>query len=219
MSNHHRIVLEQGSKKVFATFIDWPGWSRSGKSDQDAIEVLVSYADRYQVIAGNAGVRGVKAASEDPEVIETLKGSGATDFGIPDTVAKADHEFMTDAECERQIKLLQACWTYFDEVSEKVSPEMQKGPRGGGRDRDEIIAHTLEADLGYARQIGVKTAPSHIDREGGIATHRDEVTEAIRALNSGEVETKWPLRYFIRRAAWHMLDHAWEMEDKDLTEK
>lgn len=219
MTNHHRIVLEQGSKKVFATFIDWPGWSRSGRSDQDAIDVLVSYADRYQIIAGNAGVPGVKAAADDPDVIETLKGSGATDFGVPDKVARADHEFMTDAECERQIKLLESCWAYFDEVSQKVSPEMQKGPRGGGRDRDEIISHTLEADRGYARQIGVRTSPGHIEREGGIAAHREDVVKAIRTQNREEVETKWPLRYFIRRAAWHMLDHAWEMEDKDLRDK
>ena len=26
-----------------------------------------------------------------------------------------------------------------------------------------------------------------------------------------------PLRYLIRHSAYHTLDHAWEMEDKDLT--
>jgi hypothetical protein len=27
----------------------------------------------------------------------------------------------------------------------------------------------------------------------------------------------WPLRYLIRHTAFHTLDHAWEMEDKDMT--
>jgi hypothetical protein len=26
----------------------------------------------------------------------------------------------------------------------------------------------------------------------------------------------WPLRYLIRHTAYHTMDHAWEMEDKDL---
>lgn len=217
MTNHHRIVLEQGKKKVFATAIDWPGWSRSGKSDTDALDVLISYADRYQIVAEMAEIRGVRTTAAHPEVIETLQGSGATDFGVPDKVAQADHKFMTEAECERQIRLLEACWDYFDEVAGKVSAEMRKGPRGGGRDRDEIVLHTLEADRGYARQIGVKTTPGHIERPDGVKQHREDVVQAIREQNENESETKWPLRYFIRRAAWHMLDHAWEMEDKDLT--
>lgn len=217
MTKYHRVVLEQGKKKSFATAIDWPGWSRSGKSGDHAIEVLVSYADRYQLVAEMAGVQGVRATAASPEVIDTLQGSGATDFGVPDKVASADFDSMTDAECDRQIRLLQACWEYFDDVAVRVSREMQKGPRGGGRDRDEIIQHTLEADRGYARQIGVRTPAVYIDTPNGVAEHREAVAQAIRELNASESDTKWPLRYFIRRAAWHMLDHAWEMEDKDLT--
>jgi hypothetical protein len=26
----------------------------------------------------------------------------------------------------------------------------------------------------------------------------------------------WPARYFVRRTAWHVLDHAWEIEDRIL---
>jgi hypothetical protein len=25
---------------------------------------------------------------------------------------------------------------------------------------------------------------------------------------------RWPARYYVRRAAWHVLDHAWEIEDR-----
>ena len=27
----------------------------------------------------------------------------------------------------------------------------------------------------------------------------------------------WTVQFLIRRCAWHMLDHAWEMEDRDLS--
>ena len=31
---------------------------------------------------------------------------------------------------------------------------------------------------------------------------------------AGAVDWKWPPRYAARRLAWHVLDHAWEIEDK-----
>lgn len=216
MTSHHRIVIELGKQKmVFASAIDWPGWSRSGTSESEAIDRLVSYADRYQRVAELAGVRGVMATAEHPDVVETIQGSGATDSGVPDKIAAADREFMSDAECERQIKLLEACWTYFDEVAANASPHMRKGPRGGGRDRDEIIDHTLEADRAYARRIGVKSSAGN--DQHALAQHRGDVVAAVREHNSSQTETKWPLRYYIRRAGWHLLDHAWEMEDEDLS--
>jgi hypothetical protein len=40
----------------------------------------------------------------------------------------------------------------------------------------------------------------------------------MRAFHAeGKRAGKWPLRYLIRHTAYHTLDHAWEMEDKDLT--
>ncbi len=221
MTTHYRVVIETGSKKVFASALDWPGWSRSGKTEEDALNALVEYTGRYQAIAELAEIRGVKAAAEGFEVVEHQEGSGATDFGVPEKVARAEHEPMSDAECERQITLLRACWAYFDDVVPRVSEELQKGPRGGGRDRSKIVAHTMDSERNYARKIGVRTPPGRMDSPEGLQEHRDAVCDAIRARNaSGEGDTKsWPVRYFIRRAAWHVLDHAWEMEDKDLTGK
>ena len=42
---------------------------------------------------------------------------------------------------------------------------------------------------------------------------------AIRETNArGAVAGKsWTVQFLIRRCAWHMLDHAWEMEDRDLS--
>lgn len=219
MAHYNRIFIERGNKKVFASALDWPGWSRSGKDDQGAIDSLVSYAERYRKVARLAGVEGTEHLVTSPRVVEHTQGTGATDFGVPDKIAEVEHESMTGEECDRQIALLEACWTYFDDVAGKVSAELQRGPRGGGRDRDAIVEHTLEADRGYARHIGVKTVKGYREIVGGVNDHRHAVVEAVRTLNAEHVATRWPLRYYIRRAAWHLLDHAWEMEDKDLTGK
>lgn len=219
MTNYNRIVLERGKKKTFASALDWPGWSRSGKSDEDAIAVLTSYADRYRIVADRAGVQGVAETAANPQVVDTLAGSGATDFGVPDRISDLENEFFSQAECERQLSLLKASWEFFDDVASRVSSELQKGPRGGGRDRDEIIEHTLRAETGYARRIDVKTPTAQVDDAEGVRAHREAVLAGVREANRNQLETRWPLRYFLRRAAWHVLDHAWEMEDKDLSEK
>lgn len=218
VTSRNRTVLESGKKKVFATAIDWPGWSRSGKTEEAALESLAEYAERYRRVVERSGRKRL-ATSFD--VIERLEGSGATDFGVPDKVADADREPMTAAECARQVELLRACWDIFDEVAVRVTPELQKGPRGGGRDRDEIIDHVVQADRSYGRQIGVRTPPFDTFDRDAAREHREAIYAAIPELRDGTpVRPKsWPVRYFIRRAAWHVLDHAWEMEDKDLTGK
>ena len=134
----NRVVLEQGKEKTFATAIDWPGWSRSGNSGDDAMRVLAEYTGRYQVIADMAGVVGFDEASSSLVVVDTLTGNSTTDFGAPDKISAIDHEPMSTDECERQLALLQACWTFFDEIAARVSAELRDEPLGGGRDRDEI---------------------------------------------------------------------------------
>lgn len=218
MTQRNRVVIERGKTRVFASAVDWPGWARSGKTEEAALEALRETTARYDRVASLAGIGGVIAAAKNLNVIEQLPGSTTTDFGAPDVVASCERESMTDAECGRMIALLQACWDYFDDVTGRVSEELRKGPRGGGRNRTGLVAHTLEAERSYVRQIGVKTPKGALDDEEGRRAHREAVSEAIRAINSGTgTEPKWPVRYFIRRCAWHVLDHAWEMEDKDLT--
>jgi hypothetical protein len=218
MTKHNRVVIEVGTKKVFASAIDWPGWSRSAKSEDEALASLKEYAGRYQRIAEIAGVKGVPTTATSFDVVERLKGNATTDFGAPGVAADCETEQMTDAECERQIGLVRACWQHFDETAARVSEELRKGPRGGGRNRTGIIEHTLESERGYARQIGVKTARDAMVTDEGLRAHRDAVCKAIRDVNAnGGAVKAWPPRYFMRRAAWHVMDHAWEMEEKDLT--
>ncbi|HUS16450.1 MAG TPA: hypothetical protein VM536_15745, partial [Chloroflexia bacterium] len=98
------------------------------------------------------------------------------------------------------------------------------GPRGGGRDRDHIVRHVLFNEQDWAPRGGEldRDRPQEdqeaILTEEGLKAHRDAYCNAIRELHSqNKMSGKWPLRYLIRHTAFHTLDHAWEMEDKDLT--
>jgi hypothetical protein len=218
MVEHNRVVIELGEKKAFASAIDWPGWSRPAKSEDAALDALSQYADRYRRVADLVKARGVRDAAESLQVIELVAGNAITDFGVPVAIAACENEAMALDDCERQIDLLRACWMAFDAAAARVSEELRKGPRGGGRDRTKLVAHVFEAERGYARKIDVSTPPRSLSTDGGLQEHRESVCNAIRAANAdAEIETRWPVRYFIRRAAWHVLDHAWEMEDKDLS--
>ncbi|MCA9832312.1 MAG: hypothetical protein KC435_00020 [Thermomicrobiales bacterium] len=217
MSEQNRVVLEIAAKKSFASALDWPGWCRPGKTAEESLVVLADYAPRYQVIAELAGLGGIHEIAEHLDVIEKLEGDPTTEFGAPNIHAAAEDLFMTPEECERQLALLQACWTFFDDVSARVSEEMQKGPRGGGRNRTEIINHVNEAQRYYVTQLGVKAKRDSLVTRELIEPHREAIIAALREHNQNQQHPRWPLRYVIRRAAWHVLDHSWEMEDKDLT--
>jgi hypothetical protein len=52
-----------------------------------------------------------------------------------------------------------------------------------------------------------------------LRAHREALCEGIRQFNARgpAAGTWWTVQFLIRRCAWHMLDHAWEMEDRDLS--
>jgi hypothetical protein len=113
---------------------------------------------------------------------------------------------------------MRACWAFFDVVRSRVSAELQRGPRGGGRDRDQVVRHTVAAEQDWAKKLGVLAPRDAMLTDEGLNAHRDAYCTAIRALHSeGKMARTWPLRFLIRHTAFHTLDHAWEMEDKDLT--
>jgi hypothetical protein len=215
MSHRNEVVVETVEKKAFASMLDWPGWSRSGKTEGEALDTLLAYAPRYQPVIELAGL---KRLPSDAEVIDRLPGDATTSFGVPGKIHRVDYEPIDATELRRQVDLLKACWTFFDDVTSSVSANLRKGPRGGGRDRDKIVEHVVESDRSYARQLGVRTPPyDPFDREARGA-HMEAVYAAMPERADGHVTGKgWPVRYVIRRMAWHILDHAWEMQDKDLT--
>jgi hypothetical protein len=168
-------------------------------------------------VAERAGVRLAKKAATDFDVVEQVKGDATTDFGAPSIAAAADRDPLTKAQAERLASLVDACWDVFNDVVAGAPSALRKGPRGGGRDRDKIVEHVRDAEQSYARKIGVRHTPSEVKRPGGVEAMRADIVATLRACRQGEpdLETKaWPYRYAARRIAWHVLDHAWEIEDK-----
>ncbi len=224
VANHIRVTLEIGpkGKKVVAVAPDWPGLERGAATGEGAIERLLSYVPRYAKVAKLARMGVAFANSTATDVVERYPGTGSTDFwGISFAFSGIDQQAMSGKALERELTLMRACWAFFDDVRARVSAEMRRGPRGGGRDRDRIVRHTFAAEQGWAKMINVLTPEGAMLTGKGLKAHRDAYCHAIRDYHSegkmaGKI-AKWPLRYLIRHTAFHTLDHAWEMEDKDLT--
>jgi predicted RNase H-like HicB family nuclease len=212
------VYIEAGDKKVFACSIDFPGWCRSGKTEQEALEALAAYAPRYAEVAERAKVAFPAPAKvgERFEVVERVKGKGATDFGIPNEIPKADAEPLTARQAARQVELMRAAWATLDEVARTSPAELRKGPRGGGRDRDKMLDHVLGAEAAYARKVGVKHPQPELGDTRAIKALRDELAKTLGGASDGSppVPKGWPPRYAIRRITWHVLDHVWEMQDR-----
>ena len=71
----------------------------------------------------------------------------------------------------------------------------------------------------FSRKVEVRT-PTEDDAStpDGLARHRQAYLDAIRAYNAeGKPARTWPIQFLIRRTAHHVMDHAWEMEDRDLS--
>jgi hypothetical protein len=212
------VYVETGDKKVFACSIDFPGWCRSARTEELALEALAAYAPRYAEVAELAGAAfpAPARAGERFQVVERVKGKGATDFGIPHEIPEADAEPLTASQAARQVELMRAAWAVLDKVAKASPAELRKGPRGGGRDRDKMLAHVLEAEAAYARQVGIKRPPPEVGDRKAVKALRDELAEALGGASDGSRPSPkgWPPRYAIRRIAWHVLDHAWEMQDR-----
>ena len=224
MAHQLRVTLEIGpkGKQVAAVAPDWPGLERGAKTEEAAIEKLQSYLPRYARVATLAGMEEAFAAITTVDIVEHYLGTGSTDFwGISFAFSSIDKQAMSSGELERELTLMRACWAFFDNVRLRVSADMQKGPRGGGRDRDHIVRHTLYTEQDWAKRLGVLTPADALLTDQGLKAHRDAYCHAIRDYHSqGKLAgkmAKWPLRYLIRHTAYHTLDHAWEMEDKDPT--
>lgn len=223
VANHIRVMLEIGpkGKKVVAVAPDWPGLARGATTDAAAIERLLAYVPRYAPVTKLAGMEAAFANITVVDMVEHYPGTGSTDFwGISFAFSSIDQQPMSGEALERELTLMRACWAFFHDVRSRVSAEMQRGPRGGGRDRDHIVRHTLATEQNWAKKLGVLTPQDAILTEEGLNAHCAAYCNAIRSLHAqSKMARTWPLRYLIRHTAFHTLDHAWEMEDKDLTTK
>ncbi|HEX6675941.1 MAG TPA: hypothetical protein VF486_13035 [Actinomycetes bacterium] len=210
--------LEVGTRRVFACALAWPGWARSGKTEALALEALADYAPRYAVVAELAGVAFPAGTGDELRVVGRVQGSATTDFGAPDRVAPGDTDPVDEAEAARSAALLRGSWALLDEVVAGAPAELRKGPRGGGRDRDKIVDHVVGSEAGYARMIGVRQRQPAIDDRAAVAALRDAIVAVLGAPSDGAPPRPkgWPPRYAARRFAWHVLDHAWEIQDRSI---
>lgn len=218
-----RVAVEMGpkAKKVVAVALDWPGLERGATSEESALEKLRSYLPRYTPVARAAGLSASYSPTAALRVVERYPGTGSTDFrGISFAFSSFDQRAASRPQLEREVRLLRGCWAYFDDVRGRVSPEMRKGPRGGGRDRDRIVRHVLGVEWDWAKKLGLAGPADEDDPDDALlAARRAAYCAAISALHAeGKTARTWPLRYLIRHTAYHAMDHAWEMEDKDLTD-
>jgi hypothetical protein len=212
------IYLEAGAKRTFASAIDWPGWSRSGRGEDDAIAALAAYGARYKAVVRSAAPKFVAPAdASDFKIVNRLKGNAGTDFGVPSLGLPSDEEPVTPSELTRMTRILEACWSAFDSAAESAEGvELRKGPRGGGRDLDKMTAHVIEADQAYMAALGARPP-----KAASATELRRAMLEALRARVRGfpfaeprNTKNPWTPRYFARRVSWHVLDHAWEIEDR-----
>ncbi len=210
------VYLESGTRRVFACALDWPGWCRSGRDEAGALEALAAAGARYSAVTAEAGIPFPAGAGDAFDVVERLRGSATTDFGAPGEVSASDRRVVTGEDADRLAALMAGSWNVFDRVVAEAPAELRKGPRGGGRDRDAIVEHVLGAEVEYTRKLGIRlTRPAPGDH-AAVSAFRDAIAGAIRAASETRpaVEKGWPPRYAVRRIAWHVLDHAWEIEDR-----
>lgn len=217
------VYLEIGRTRAFAGALAWPGWCRSGADAESALRALLDYAPRYRASLG-AAARGFKPPRDVSgfEVVERLKGNSSTDFGAPGQIPAYDAEPPGAAELKRLVALQQACWAAFDAAAKAASRKtLRTGPRGGGRDLQKMIGHVLEGDWGYLTQLGGRHRSSGASAAQEMKRVRRAFLDALAARAHGELPdrgprggVRWPARYAVRRSAWHVLDHAWEIEDR-----
>ena len=200
------VIVETGRRRSFASAAEWPGWCRSGRTEEAALEALADCRDRFAPVAARAG-HPLPATATSFIVVERVVGDATTDFGAPGRLAEDDGRPLTGTEARRLVDLLEAVWSTFDEVVAAAPEALRKGPRGGGRDTSKVVEHVTKAEASYGRQIGVKAPPAEL---------RAALAAVLAAPSDGAplAGKRWPARYAIRRIAWHVLDHAWEIEDR-----
>lgn len=218
------VYLEIGQKRTFAGALEWPGWNRGGRSEAEALATLSAYGSRYRRVVRRVGLEfEIPATMPAFSVVERLAGGSGTDFGAPEAIPGADREPIGAGDLARFGAILTACWEAFDDAAAAaVGLELRKGPRGGGRELEGITRHVLEAEQGYLSRLAWKVPR----REAAILNEemrltRQAIMDALAAAERDEMPERgprggiiWPARYFVRRVAWHVLDHAWEIEDR-----
>lgn len=207
------LYIELGGKKAIAWSLEWPGWCRIRRSEEEAVQALIDTEARYWVIAQRAGLEFVLG---DLVVVERVPGDANTAWGVPSVLASTETKPIDAVTAQRNVALLCASWDVLEEVVAASPAQLRKGPRGGGRDRDEVRHHVIEAERAYARKIGVRHQPFEMNDLSALRAMREEIAVVLSKPTSGGplVAGGWNASYVVRRMAWHVVDHIWEIEDR-----
>jgi len=223
-NNSIKVFIEIGKKKTIVGAVDWPGWCRSGRDEKTALQAMIDYGTRYAQVLQCGEIKFQPPTDLSSFVVaERLDGNATTDFGAPAIMLEADRAAIDRDELARFQALLQTCWQAFEHAVQQANGrELRKGPRGGGRELEKIINHVLEADRQYLRRLAWK-----LKKESGkslveeLRLTREAILRALEIAVTGTLPEKgprggviWAPRYFVRRIAWHVLDHAWEIKDR-----
>jgi hypothetical protein len=217
------VSLEIGKKRVFACALDWPGWCRNGGDEEEALKALFNFGPRYARVVKGLQFPALKKPSA-LQVVERFEGGTTTDFGAPEVVSPRDSDTVDEATLNRFQQIMDACWDALEGAAQSAQgKELRKGPRGGGREVEAIVDHVIDAQVSYLSQLGWKVDKTLKSGDGSerLPLIRQAVQDALPPAARSELPAKgprggsrWPLRYFLRRAAWHILDHVWEIEDR-----
>ncbi|PWT78754.1 MAG: hypothetical protein C5B60_00640 [Chloroflexi bacterium] len=225
-ANPIEVCLEVGKTRTFAVALDWPGWCRAGRDEAAALHALYDYGPRYARALQTVQLQ-FRAPSETSAlvVVERIAGNTTTDFGAPNVSLSRDSEPVDPAELQQWQDVLQACWLTFDEAVQAATGQtLRKGPRGGGRDVTKIIEHVHGVDVSYLANLGGQLKPGGSDEAApsqALAHVRHAILSTLITAVRGEIPARgprggvrWTPRYFVRRLAWHELDHTWEIQDR-----
>ena len=219
MTDQLRVLLEIGpkGKRIVAAAMDWPGLERSGKTEDEAIEKLLAYVPRYAPVAERVGLRTEFEQSVTPHVLERTPGNTSTDWwGIAHVPSVIEADPLADEELERRIGIMRATWAFFDDATEAGAAPLTHGPRGGGRERDQIVRHVYASERhNFWRKVAIREPDEGRLTPQELAELRERYVASIREYHAeGRPARRWPLRFLIRRTAQHAMDHAWEVEDR-----
>jgi hypothetical protein len=178
------------------------------------LEALLTYGPRYAKAIGRRRLGCIAPPDVGRfRVVERLTGNATTDFGAPGVAPRSADRPVDEDEARRFAAIMKACWSALDRAAATADGRvLRTGPRGGGRQLAAIMEHVADAEVAYLSKLGAR--PSSGDARATIVAvfasrARGEPPE--RTPRSGVL---WTPRYFMRRAAWHVLDHAWEIEDR-----
>jgi hypothetical protein len=218
------VVLEVGKKRVFAIARDWPGWCRSGSNEGTALQALFAYGPQYQMALKSSKIRFTPPKQlTQLVVVKRIHGDATTDFGVPGRAWSEDKQPITQQELKLFARILQACWVEFDEAVQAATGKvLRKGPRGGGRALRQIREHVCEVDIAYLKSLGGKPkSRENLSLDHRLEKVREEILATLNAAARGELPERgprggirWSPRYFVRRLAWHEMDHAWEVTSR-----